>query len=126
VPEQEEPEQPEDLPEFVIAEDDNDDYYGYHEGGWVDTDTEEEPVELLEDHPDATSDSNEDAAGGDGADPGAAGGDNAEDGDDDPATPDGGDEDPDDDPEPADAVDPPLSMFYRLPTKGYTQAGKFR
>jgi hypothetical protein len=56
VPEQEEPEQPEDLPEFVIVKDDDDDYYGYYEGGWVDTDTEEEPMDLLEDHPDATSD----------------------------------------------------------------------
>jgi hypothetical protein len=98
VPDQEEPEQPEILPEFVIVEDDDDDYYGYHEGGWVDTDTEEEPMELSEDHLDATSDSNEDAAGEDGADSDAAGGDNAEDGNDDPAAPDGGDEDPDDDP----------------------------
>jgi hypothetical protein len=73
----------------------------------VDTDTEEEPMELPEDHPNATSDSNEDAARGDGADPGAAGGDNDEDGDDDPAALDGGDEDPDDDPEPTDAADPP-------------------
>jgi hypothetical protein len=32
VPDKEELEQPEDLPEFVIVEDDNDDYYGYHEG----------------------------------------------------------------------------------------------
>jgi hypothetical protein len=28
VPEQEEPEQPEDLPEFVMVEDNDDDYYG--------------------------------------------------------------------------------------------------
>jgi hypothetical protein len=77
------------------------------EGGWVDTDTEEEPMELPEDHPDATSDSSEDAAGGDGADPGAAGGDDDEDGEDDPVAPDGGDEDPDDDPEPAVAASPP-------------------
>jgi hypothetical protein len=62
-------------------------------------------MELPEDHLDATGDSNEDVAGGDGADPGTAGGDNAEDGDDDPAAPDGGDEDPDDDPEPSDAAD---------------------
>jgi hypothetical protein len=52
VPDQEEPEQPEDLPEFMEIEDDDDDYYGYHEGGWVDSDTEEEPMELPEDHPD--------------------------------------------------------------------------
>jgi hypothetical protein len=103
VPDQEEPEQPEDLPEFVVVDDD-DDYYGYYGGGWVDTDTEEEPMELPEDHPDAVGDSNEDAGGGDDADPSAAGGDNAEDGDDDPAALDGGDEDPDDDPELADAA----------------------
>jgi hypothetical protein len=42
VPDQEEPEQLE--PKFVIVEDDDDDYYSYHEGGWVDTDTEEEPM----------------------------------------------------------------------------------
>jgi hypothetical protein len=43
VPEQEEPEQPEDLPKFVVVDDD---YYGYYEGGWVENDTEEEPMEL--------------------------------------------------------------------------------
>jgi hypothetical protein len=97
----------------VEIEDDDDDDYGYYEGGWVDIDTEEEPMELLEDHPGAAGDSNEDAAGGDGADPGAAGRDNAEDGDDDPAASDGGDEDPDDDPEPADAADqPPPEPHY--------------
>jgi hypothetical protein len=101
VPDQEEPEQLE--PEFVIFEDDDDDYYSYHEGGWVDTDSEEEPMELPKDHPDASSDSDEYAAGGDGADPGAAGGD----GDDHPAAPDGGDEDPYDDPEPAEVASPP-------------------
>jgi hypothetical protein len=85
------------LPEFVIIEDNNDDYYGYHEGGWVDTDTEEEPMELPEDYPDATSGSNEDATGEDGADSSAVGGDNAKD----------GEEDPDDDLEPAVAADPP-------------------
>jgi hypothetical protein len=104
VPDQEEPEQLE--PEFVIVEDDDDDYYGYHEGGWVDKDTEEEPMELPDNHPDAISDSNEDVVGEDGADSGAAGGDNAEDGDNDPAAPDGGDEDLDDDPELARAADP--------------------
>jgi hypothetical protein len=105
VPDHEEPEQLE--PEFVIIEDDDEDYYGYHEGAWVDIDTKEEPMELLEDHPDATSDSNDDAAGGDGADLGAVGGDGDEDGDDDPAAPDGGGEDPDDNPEPAEAASPP-------------------
>jgi hypothetical protein len=73
----------------------------------VDTDTEEEPMELPEDHSDATSDSNKDAAGEDGAESGAAGVDNAEDGDEYPATPDGGDEDLDDDLEPAIEADPP-------------------
>jgi hypothetical protein len=87
--------------------------YDYYEGGWVDTDTEEEPMELLEDHPEAAGDSNKDAARGDGADPGAAGGGHAEDGDGDPATLDGGDEDPNDDPEPAGAADkPPPEPHY--------------
>jgi hypothetical protein len=89
VPDQEEPEQLEDLPEFMEVDDDDDNYYSYYRGGWVDTDTEES-MELPEDHPDAADDSDKDAAGGDGADPGAAGGDNAKDGDDDPAAPDGG------------------------------------
>jgi hypothetical protein len=70
-------------PKYVILEDEDDNYYGYHEGGWVDTDTEEEPMELFEDHPKVSSGSNDDLAGGDGADPGAAGGDEDEDGDDD-------------------------------------------
>jgi hypothetical protein len=73
VPEQEEPEQPEDLPKFVVVDDD---YYGYYEGGWVENDTEEEPMELPEDHLDAVGNNNEDTAGGDGANRGAAGGDN--------------------------------------------------
>jgi hypothetical protein len=70
-------------------------------------------MELPEDHSDAAGDSNEDATGGDGANPGAAEGDNAEDGDEDPAASDGGDEDPDDDPEPANAADkPPPEPHY--------------
>jgi hypothetical protein len=112
--EQEEPEQPEDLFEFVEVDDDgdDDDHYGYYGGGgWVDTDTKEEPMELPEDHPDAAYDSQEDGAGGGGANPGAAGGDDDEDEDEDPAEPDGGDEDPDEDPDdgpaPAEATDPP-------------------
>jgi hypothetical protein len=105
VPKQEEPEQPEDLPEFVVVDDDDDNYYGYHEEGWVDTDTKEEPMELPVGHPDAAGNSNEYDAGGDGANPGAAGGDNAEGSDDDPAASDGGDEDPEDDSEPADEAD---------------------
>jgi hypothetical protein len=94
VPDQEEHEQSEDLLEFVEIEDDDDDDYGYYEAGWVCTDIEEEPMELPKDHPDAASDSNEDAAGGDRANPGATGRDNAEDGDDDPAASDGGDANP--------------------------------
>jgi hypothetical protein len=113
VPKQEEPKHPEDLPKFVVADDNDEDYYGHYEGGWVDTDTEEEPMELPEDHLDTAGDSNEDTTGGDSADRGAAKGDSAEDGDDDPAAPDGGDEDPDDDPEPADAADqPPPEPHY--------------
>jgi hypothetical protein len=101
------------LPEFVVVDDDDDDYYGYYEGGWVDTDTKEEPMELPEDHPDVVGDSNEDAAGGDSADPGAAGGENTKDGDDDPAAPNGGDEDPEDALEPADTANqPPLEPHY--------------
>jgi hypothetical protein len=64
VPDQEELEQLEDLPEFVVVDDDDDDYYGYHKGGWVDTDTKEEPMELPENHPDATGNGNEDAVVG--------------------------------------------------------------
>jgi hypothetical protein len=105
LPNQEEPEPLE--PESLIVEDDEDDYYSYHEGGLVDTNTKEEPIELPEDHPEVSSCRNEDPAGRDGADPGAAGGDEDEDGDDDPAAPDGGDDDPDDDPEPAVAASPP-------------------
>jgi hypothetical protein len=114
VPDQEEPEQPEDLLEFMVVDDDDDDYYGYHEVCWVDTDTEEEPMDLPKDQPDATGDSNEDAAGADGADPYAAEEDNAEDGDDDPAASDGGDEDPNDDLEPADVAEqPPPEPHYK-------------
>jgi hypothetical protein len=111
VPAQEELVQPEHTPEIVEIEeeeDNEDNYYGYYRGGWVDTDTEEEPMELPEDHPDATEDSDdENTAGGDLADPGAIGGDNVEDGGDDLAMPDGGGDDPGDDPEPAAAVDMP-------------------
>jgi hypothetical protein len=73
----------------------------------VDIDTEKEPMELPEDHPEASSGSNEDPVGGEGADLGAIGGDKDEDGDDDLAAPDGGDDDPDDDLEPAVAASPP-------------------
>jgi hypothetical protein len=93
-------------PKYVILEDDDDYYYNHPDGGWVDTDTEEEPMELPEDHPGVSSDSNEDPAGGDGADPGAAGGDEDDDGYDKLGAPDGGDDDPDNDPEPAVAANP--------------------
>jgi hypothetical protein len=60
-------------PKYVILEDDDYYYYNHPDGGWVDIDTEEEPMELPEDHPEVSSGSNEDPAGGDGADPGAVG-----------------------------------------------------
>jgi hypothetical protein len=82
-------------------------YYNHPNGGWVDTDTEEEPMELPEDHPDVSSDINEGPAGGDGADSVATDGDEDEDGDDDSGAPDGGDDDPNNDPEPAAATSPP-------------------
>jgi hypothetical protein len=56
-------------------------------GGWVDTDTEEEPMELPEDHPEVSSGSNEGPTGGDGGDSGAADGDQDKGGDDDPDAP---------------------------------------
>jgi hypothetical protein len=105
VSDQEESEQTE--PKYVILERDDDDYRGHPEGGWVDTDTKEEPMELPEDHPEVSSSSNEDPTGGDGADPGAASRDEDEDGDDDSNAADGSDDDPDDDPEVAVAASPP-------------------
>jgi hypothetical protein len=97
----------------VEVDDNDDDYYGYYGGGWVDTDTKEEPMELPEDHLDTAGDSDKDATGEDDVDPAAAGGDDAEDGDDELAAPDGGDKDPDDDPELADAADePPPELHY--------------
>jgi hypothetical protein len=67
---------------------DQEDNY-YYNGGWVDTDTEEESMELPEDHPEVSSGSNEGPVGGDGA----ADKDEDEDGDDDSGAPDGGDDD---------------------------------
>jgi hypothetical protein len=86
-----------------------DDYYDYDHsnGGWVDTDTEEEPIELPEDHPEVSSGSNEGPAGGDGGDSGAADGDKDEGGDDDSDALGDDDDDPADDPEPAAATNPP-------------------
>jgi hypothetical protein len=81
-------------------------YYNHPNGGCVDTDTEEEPMELPEDHPGVSSGNNEGPAGGDGADSHAAGGHEDDDGDNDSGAPDGGDDDPDDDPELAAAANP--------------------
>jgi hypothetical protein len=81
-------------------------YYDHSNGGWVDTDAEEEPMELPEDHPEVSSGSNEGPAGGDGGDSGATGGDKDE-GDDDSGVPGDDDDDPDDDPKPAAATNPP-------------------
>ncbi|RLN03576.1 hypothetical protein C2845_PM13G04600 [Panicum miliaceum] len=54
-------------------EDDSDEdliYEGYYRGGWVETDTEEEPMELPDDHPDAGGDDvRGDDAGNGGDDP---------------------------------------------------------
>jgi hypothetical protein len=113
-PEQEEPVQPEDAHVFVEVDDDDDNYYSYYRGGWVDTDTEEELMELPDDHPDAARDSDEGGtAGGDGADPDTARGDDAKDGGDDPAAQDGGGDDPNDDLVPAAAADvPPPEPHY--------------
>jgi hypothetical protein len=116
-PEQEEPEQeeseqeePEHAPEFMEVDsgnDDDDDYHGYYGGGWVDTDTEEEPMELPEDP------GEENAARGNGADPDAAGEEDAEEDGDDLGVPGGGGSDPGDDPEPAaPAPVPPPEPHY--------------
>jgi hypothetical protein len=91
-------------PQEVSDQEDNY-YYNHPNGGWVDTDTEEEPMELPEDHLEVSSGINEGPAGGDGADSGAA--DRDEDG-----APDGGDDDPDDDREPAAATSPPPEPHY--------------
>jgi hypothetical protein len=108
---QEESEQPES--KYMILEDNNDDYYAHPEGVWVDTDTEEEPMELPKDHPEVSSGSNEDPTGGDGADPCAARRDEDEDGHDDSAALDGGAGDPDDDLEPAITASPtPPEPYY--------------
>jgi hypothetical protein len=89
----------------VSDPEDNHNYYDDSKGGWVDTDTEEEPMELPEDHPEVSSGSNEGPVGGDGGNSGAADGDKGEGGDGDSSAP--GDDD--DDPEPAVATNsPPL------------------
>jgi hypothetical protein len=93
--------------EVSDPEDDDHYYYDHSNGGWVDTDTEEEPMELPEDHPEVSSGSNEGPAGGDGGDSGAADGDEDEGGDDDSGAPGDDDDDLDDDPEPVDATNPP-------------------
>jgi hypothetical protein len=91
----------------VSDPEDNHDYYYDSKGGWVDTDTKEEPMELPEDHPEVSSGSNEGPVGGDGGDSGAADGDKGEGGDDDSGAPGDDDDDPDDDPEPAVATNSP-------------------
>jgi hypothetical protein len=90
----------------VSNPEDNHDSYDAPNGGWVDTDTEEEPMELPEDHPKASCGSNEGLAGGNGGDSGAADGDKDEGGDDDSDAPGDDDDDPDDDPEPAVITNP--------------------
>ena len=91
---------------MVNDNDDSVNYYGHYRGGKVDTDTVQEPMELPEDHPAAVEDSGEeDAAGGDSADPDAVEGEEA---------PEDGGDDPDDDPEPAAAADtPPPEPHYK-------------
>jgi hypothetical protein len=73
----------------------------------VDTDTEEEPMELPDDHPEVSSGSNEGPAGGDGDDSGAADGDKDKGDAEDSDAPGDDDDDPDDGPEPAVATTPP-------------------
>jgi hypothetical protein len=91
-----------------VSDPEDDDYdYDHSNGGWVDTDTEEEPMELPKDHPEVSSGSNEGPTGGDGGDSGAADGDKDEGGDDDSDAPGDDDDDPDDDPEPTVATNPP-------------------
>ncbi|KAG2657485.1 hypothetical protein PVAP13_1KG160931 [Panicum virgatum] len=112
-----EPEESNHVPEFVMV-DDNDasvNFDGHHEGEWVDTETEEEPMELPEDHPAAAEDSGEeDTAKGSSPDPDAAEGEDAPgDSSDDPAAPEDGGNDPNDDPETATVADtPPPEPYY--------------
>jgi hypothetical protein len=107
------------LQEVSNPEDDH--RYDHSNGGWVNTDTEEEPMELPEDHPEVSSGSNEGPAGGDGGDSGAADGDKDEGGDDDSEAPGDDDDDPDDDPEPAEAASPRhLSPITRSRYIGWT------
>jgi hypothetical protein len=73
----------------------------------VDTDTEEEPMELPDDHPEVSSGSNEGPAGGDGGDSGSAEGDKDKSDAEDSDAPGDDDDDPDDGPEPAVATNPP-------------------
>ena len=103
-----EQEESEHVPEFVTA-DDNDanvNFYDHHGGGWVDTDTEEKPMELPKDHPAAIEDSGEeDTVEGSSAVPDTPEGEDA---------PENGSEDPDDDPEPAATADtPPPEPHYK-------------
>jgi hypothetical protein len=90
-----------------VSNPEDDHNYDHSNGGWVDIDTEEEPMELPDDHPEVSSGSNEGPAGGNGGDSGAADGDKDQGGDDDSDAPGDDDDDPDDDPEPAVATNPP-------------------
>jgi hypothetical protein len=85
----------------------DDHHYEHSNGGWVDTDTEEEPMELPDDHPEVSSGSNEGPAGGDGGDSGSAEGDKDKSDAEDSDAPGDDDDDPDDGPEPAVATNPP-------------------
>ncbi|RLN28420.1 hypothetical protein C2845_PM05G17890 [Panicum miliaceum] len=98
------------LPEIIEIEDDSEDddplhYEGYYGGGWVETDTKEEPMELPADHPDAgwdeeeEEDNGQNAAGG--GSPDASGGGDADEEEDAQDDDDDGDEDPEDPPGPA-------------------------
>ena len=101
---------------MVHDDDDSVNYYDHYGGGWVDTDTEEDPMELPEDHPAAVEDSGEeDATGGGSVDSNATEGEDApEDGRDEPGTPEDGGDDPDDDPEIEPAADtPPPEPHYK-------------
>jgi hypothetical protein len=90
-----------------VSDPEDDHHYDHSNGGWVDTDTKEEPMELPDDHPEVSSGSNEGPTGGDGGDSGAADGDKDKGDADDSDAPGDDDDDPDDDPEPAVATNPP-------------------
>jgi hypothetical protein len=90
-----------------VSDPQDDHHYDHSNGGWVDTDTEEEPMELPDDHPEVSSGSNEGPAGGDGGDSGAADGDKDKGDAEDSDAPGDDNDDPDDGPEPAVTTNPP-------------------